>query len=164
MAEGKIVKNASSGYGYKYSSLADLHKAGISIPKMRVKATEFGEFVEYLDEKGEWQTGARVVPFEAKGMNASQAYGAALTYARRYTVQMAESVACDDDDAVEKASPKAQNNMASASEKQVNYLRTLLREAGKTPTEIAQICAQAKKATSSQVSAWIEKLKEEKEN
>lgn len=162
MAEGKIVKNASSGYGYKYSSLADLHKAGINIPKMRVKATEFGEFVEYLDDKGEWQTGARVVPFEAKGMNAPQAYGAALTYARRYTVQMAESVACDDDDAVEKASPKAQS--AKATDKQVNYLRTLLREAGKTPAEIAQICAQAKKATGSQVSAWIEKLKEGKDN
>ena len=26
---GQIVKNASSAYNYKYSSLADLHKAGI---------------------------------------------------------------------------------------------------------------------------------------
>lgn len=100
--EGQIVKNASNGYKYKYSSLADLHKAGVNIPKMRIKPTEFGEFVEYLDKNGEWQTGAKVVPIESGAMNPAQAYGASLTYARRYTVQMAEQVACDDDDAIEK--------------------------------------------------------------
>lgn len=99
--EGKIVKNTSPAHNYKYSSLADLHKAGIDIPKMRVKATEYGEFIEYLDDKGEWQMGAKIVPIESKVMNPAQAYGASLTYARRYTVQMAEQVACDDDDAIE---------------------------------------------------------------
>ena len=34
-------------------------------------------------------------------MNAAQAYGSALTYARRYTVQLVKGVACDDDDKVE---------------------------------------------------------------
>lgn len=99
---GKVVKNTSQAHNYKYSSLADLHKAGINIPKMRVKATEYGEFIEYLDDKSEWQMGAKIVPIESKVMNPAQAYGASLTYARRYTVQMAEQVACDDDDAIEK--------------------------------------------------------------
>lgn len=99
---GQIVKNASNGYGYKYSSLADLHKAGINIPKMKTGKVGEDEFVYYWDGK-EWQQGARVVPIESKSMNAAQAYGASLTYARRYTVQMAEAVACDDDDAIEQA-------------------------------------------------------------
>lgn len=99
--EGKIVKNLSNAHNYKYSNLADLHRAGVNIPKMRIKPTQFGEFVEYLDDKGEWHIGAKVVPIESKAMNPAQAYGAALTYARRYTVQMAEQIACDDDDAIE---------------------------------------------------------------
>lgn len=104
-----VVKNQSNGYGYKYNNLADLDRAGISIPKMRVKPTEFGEFVEYLDEKGEWQTGAKVVEFEMKGCNKAQSYGASLSYARRYTTMLANSVACDDDDAIETHKPTSAN-------------------------------------------------------
>lgn len=99
--DAKVVKNGSKGYGYTYSNLADLAKAGIRIPKMRVKPTELGEYIEYLDDNGEWQLGAKIVVPDMKGMNAAQAYGSALTYARRYTVQLAESVACDDDDKLE---------------------------------------------------------------
>lgn len=99
---GKIVKNASNAYNYKYSSLADLHKAGVNIPKMKTGKDGGDEFVYYWDGT-EWQQGARVVPIESKTMNAAQAYGASLTYARRYTVQLAEAVACDDDDAIEQA-------------------------------------------------------------
>lgn len=105
MAPSKIVKNSTQGYGYKYASLADLARAEVKIPKMRVHPSEFGEFIEYLDEDGRWQTGARVVLFESKSMNAAQIYGAALTYARRYTVQMAQAIACDDDEGVEKSKP-----------------------------------------------------------
>lgn len=142
MTEAKVVKNQSSGYGYKYSNLADLAKAGINIPKMRIKANEFGEFVEYYDpEEKIWHQGARVVAFEGKGMNAAQAYGAALTYARRYTVQMAEAVACDDDNAVEKAKPVVNNKFTpktgtgdstlKPTDKQLWLLKKLLGDAEK---------------------------------
>lgn len=111
-----IVKNASSGYGYKYNNLADLERAGVEIPKMRVKPTEFGEYVEYLDDNGGWQIGAKVVEMEMKGMNSAQAYGSSLTYARRYTVMLAKAVACDDDDAVEQNKPSTarQSSYATA--------------------------------------------------
>lgn len=99
---GQIVKNKSNGHNYKYSNLADLHRAGINIPKMKTMRVEGDEYVMYWDGS-EWQQGAKVVPIESKIMNPAQAYGASLTYARRYTVQMAESVACDDDDAIEQA-------------------------------------------------------------
>lgn len=100
-----IIKNESQAFGYKYSSLADIEKAGFEIPIMRTKVTEFGEYVEWLDKDGNWQQGAKVIEMEMKGMNAAQAYGSALTYARRYTVQLAKAIACDDDKAVEKKAP-----------------------------------------------------------
>lgn len=164
----KVVTNASSGYGYKYASLADLARADINIPKMRVKPTEFGEFIEYLDSDGNWQTGAKIVEFEAKGMNHAQMYGAALTYARRYTVQMAESVACDDDDEVEKAKPvnkprqkttRTAQTAHGASEKQLNYLRALYKQGGVPEEEIDRYMNAAAAQSSQAVSQAIDKMK-----
>lgn len=94
-----IVKNASEGYGYSYASLADIAKAGVKIPKMRL-CRENPEFLEYWDGE-EWQLGSRIIIPKMSGVNAAQAYGSALTYARRYTTQLAMSVATDDDSAVE---------------------------------------------------------------
>lgn len=103
MTNSKIIKNASQGYGYHYASLADFARQGVDIPEMRTVVDEFGEFVEYKDSEGNWQRGARVVQMEMRGMNVAQAYGSALTYARRYTVALAHGIATDDDDAVEHA-------------------------------------------------------------
>ena len=96
----QIVKNASQGYGYSYSNLADLAKAGIEIPVMKTQRIDSDEYVFALID-GEWIQGAKVIEMEMKGMNAAQAYGSALTYARRYTVQLVKGIACDDDDKVE---------------------------------------------------------------
>lgn len=96
----QIVKNASQGYGYSYSNLADLAKAGVEIPVMKTQRLDGDEYVFALID-GEWIQGAKVIEMEMKGMNAAQAYGSALTYARRYTVQLVKGIACDDDDKVE---------------------------------------------------------------
>lgn len=96
----QIVKNASQGYGYSYSNLADLAKAGVGIPVMKTQRVDGDEYVFALID-GEWIQGAKVIEMEMKGMNAAQAYGSALTYARRYTVQLVKGIACDDDDKVE---------------------------------------------------------------
>lgn len=96
----KIVKNASKGYGYTYSNLADLAKAGIEIPPMKTAIVEGREYV-FAKIGDEWIQGAQVIDIEMKGMNAAQAYGSALTYARRYTVQLVMGIACDDDDKLE---------------------------------------------------------------
>ena len=100
MSSNNIVKNASKGYGYTYSSLADLAKAGIEIPQMKTQKVDGEEYV-FAKVGDEWLQGAKVVEMEMKGMNPAQAYGSALTYARRYTVQLVMSVACDDDEKVE---------------------------------------------------------------
>lgn len=100
-SNNQIVKNASKGYGYTYSNLADLARAKVTIPPMKTQKVDGDEYVFALVD-GEWIQGAKVVELEMKGMNAAQAYGSALTYARRYTVQLVMAVACDDDDKIEK--------------------------------------------------------------
>lgn len=113
-SNNQIVKNASKGYGYTYSNLADLAKAGIEIPPMKTEKIDGDEYV-FAKVGDEWIQGAKVVEMEMKGMNPAQAYGSALTYARRYTVQLVMAIACDDDDKVEQdgeARRKEYNNQS----------------------------------------------------
>lgn len=98
--QSQIVINASQGFGYTYSNLADIAKAGFKIPPMKTARVDGYEYVFALIN-GEWIQGAQVIDMDMKGMNAAQAYGSALTYARRYTVQLVLGIACDDDDKVE---------------------------------------------------------------
>lgn len=104
--EPTIIKNTSQAYGYKYSSLADISAAGVAIPQMRLKVIDGEDYIEYLDDKGDWQLGAKVVVPDMKGCNAAQAYGSAITYARRFTTQLAKAIACDDDRGIEKQPPE----------------------------------------------------------
>lgn len=103
MAEDKnqIVKSESEAYGYNYASLADIVKQGFKIPVMETRSVD-GELYMGWIEGDSWHQGAPVVVPEMKGMNAAQAMGSALTYARRYTAQMALGLACDDDKKLEK--------------------------------------------------------------
>lgn len=114
-----IVKNNSEAYGYNYASLADIVNAGFELPQMRLKPTEYGEYVEYLDDKGEWQTGAKVVVPDMKGSNDAQKYGAAISYARRFTAQLALKIATCDDQAVETqdAETKSDNEKRNSNRK-----------------------------------------------
>lgn len=106
--ESKIIKAASKagkagGYGFSYASLSDIVKEGHALPKMRLNVIDGRQFIEY-ESAGEWLLGAEVITdFKSPGMNACQAYGSALTYARRYTAQLALGLAVDDDKNVETA-------------------------------------------------------------
>ena len=101
--DAKIIGNSSKAHGYNYASLGDIARAGYTIPKMRVKPTDSGEYVEYQDDNGEWQIGAKVVVPDMEGSNDAQRYGAAITYARRYTALLALQLVCDEDKKVETA-------------------------------------------------------------
>ena len=109
----QIVKNASKGYKYEYSNLADLARAGVEIPPMRTKRVDGYEYV-FAKVGNEWIQGARVVELITNSMNPAQAYGAALTYARRYTVQLVQAIACDDDDALEAHTAEDRKNFSKA--------------------------------------------------
>lgn len=111
--ENKIIKASSKagkagGYGFSYASLSDIVKEGHELPKMRLTVMADGrQFIEYESNSltgSEWLLGAEVITdFKSPGMNACQAYGSALTYARRYTAQLALALAVDDDKNVETA-------------------------------------------------------------
>ena len=109
MEKNNIVANASKGYGYNYAALSDIANQGFKIPKMKTGTENGKEYVFYYDDEiKEWIRGAEIVVPEniltkdgkAK-MNKAQLYGSALTYARRYTVLMADSLVCDDDKKLE---------------------------------------------------------------
>lgn len=102
MNDKQIVKSESKAYGYNYASLADIVNQGFKLPVMETRSLDGQTFMGWLDDKGEWHQGAPLVVPEMKGMNAAQAMGSALTYARRYTAQMALGLACDDDAKLEK--------------------------------------------------------------
>lgn len=107
--ETTIVKKASKAYGYNYACLADIVNAGIELPKMRL--SEDGDFIEYKDDEGNWQRGARIVIPEMKGSNEAQRYGAALEYARRYTTMLAKQVCSSEDKKIEKAAPAEEKKL-----------------------------------------------------
>lgn len=118
-SENQIIKNASEGYGYSYSSLADLARAGVKIPVMKTERVDGEEYV-FAKVGDEWIQGAKVVELEMKGMNPAQAYGSALTYARRYTVQLIAAIACDDDSKLEAHSAEDRKNFGESKKKSYN--------------------------------------------
>lgn len=117
----QIIKAASKGYNYNYASLADIAKAGKTIPKMRIKPTENGDYIEYLDDKNEWQIGAKIVIPEMAKSNEAQKYGAAVTYARRVTAQLALSLVCSDDDKIETHSAEEAKANEASNAKRMNF-------------------------------------------
>lgn len=152
----KIIGNKSEGHNYHYANLADIARQDIEIPPMRVAplVDEHGNIqtdgngnpIEYVEAKiprkllpldvvpegsniepFEWVRGARVViPSNARS-NEAQNYGAALTYARRYTVLTLLGIACDDDDRIESHSDTDQKANEDAA---LEELKALYDKAG----------------------------------
>lgn len=147
MSDSNIITNSSKADRYNYASLGDIARAGYKIPKMRIKPTDNGEFVEYQDDKGEWQIGAKVVVPEIKGSNDAQAYGAAITYARRYTALLALQLVCDDDTKVETtdAETRQYNEQRKASRLSFDDIREHLKTL-KTTTEVNAYANEVSKA------------------
>ena len=101
-----VVRNESKAYGYNYASLADIVNQGFEIPLMKVQIIEGKEYIFYYHKDlKEWLQGAQVIIPQGKGMNASQQYGAGLSYARRYTTMLYLGLASDDDVNIEQKQP-----------------------------------------------------------
>lgn len=136
---GQIIGNKSEGHNYHYANLADIARQGIELPPMRVvpltdsngvlQTDGNGNPIEYVEAyvNGEWVRGARVVIPSNSRSNEAQNYGAALTYARRYTVLTLLGIACDDDDKIESHSESDQKANENAA---LEELKTLYEKAG----------------------------------
>ena len=134
----KIVSNKSDGHNYKYSSLADLAKAGIEIPPMRIAPLfdpngnpvfENGKLVEYVEAliDDEWIRASRIIIPTSTRSNEAQNYGSALTYARRYGTLDIFGIACTDDQVLETHSAEEQK---ANEENYKNEIRELWVKAG----------------------------------
>lgn len=115
MENTQLVANLSKGYNYKYASLGDIAKQGYKIPKMKIQCEPLGErLIEYIyyydDDTEQWVQGARVVIPDLKNGNEAQKYGAAVTFARRFTTLMALGLATDDDVQIEVSEEYDPNN------------------------------------------------------
>lgn len=103
----RLIKKNQQGYGYKYTDLSEITKM------LGEEGIDYYQYIEPVDgvdyimtvitKDGETQSvrrGCRVVEAKLSGKdNPVQAYGAALTYCRRYSLLMAFGLATTDDDA-----------------------------------------------------------------
>lgn len=104
----QLIKKNAKGYGYTYTDLAEitklLHDNGLSYYQF-IEPYEGNDYIMtvVIDADGkEYEPirGAKVVEAKLSGKdNPVQAYGASLTYCRRYSLLMAFGLATTDDDA-----------------------------------------------------------------
>ena len=149
MAKTNIKKNAK-GYGYTYTDLAQIHN------ELEAQGMTYYQYIENIDGVDYIMTvinkdgldlpprrGCRIVEAKLSGKeNPVQAYGASLTYSRRYSLLMALGWATTDDDAacltVEHGSRSKQANSMGASNDMVGSIKALAKEKGITEKEICQ--------------------------
>ena len=106
MATTNLKKN-SQGYGYKYTDLAEIHNFLESQGITYYQYIEPQDGVDYIwtvpiinGEEQNPRRGCRIVEAKLSGKeNPVQAYGASLTYCRRYSLLLAMGLATTDDDA-----------------------------------------------------------------
>ena len=133
----QLIKKNAKGYGYTYTDLAEITKLldenGISY----YQYIEPIDGVDYIvtvikDAQGNEKTvrGCRIVEAKLSGKeNPVQAYGASLTYCRRYSLLMAFGLATTDDDA-ECLTRKKPDRITK---KEAQIFAKMCEERGKTP-------------------------------
>jgi len=158
MASSKTtVKKMSQGYGYKYSDLSTIHeeleRQGITYwQETRWDEQAGADYIythlRYGDDK-EWEPerrGVKVIDTTEAKMNAAQAQGSGVTYARRYSLLMALGWATEDDDGASVGKPSAKQVATTAqpprnkpwqkygpntpTAKQVEWIKDLLKQGG----------------------------------
>ena len=119
--ELQTLKKDATGYGYKYLTLEAiidyvkpiLARHGLFYVQM-VGSTENGNIgltTRIIHESGEWMESAASIPLtDMKGVNKSQAAGAAITYLRRYSLTALLGLAENDTDGLSNEEVKARQN------------------------------------------------------
>lgn len=179
MANKTTLKKLSQGYGYKYTELSAIHEEMEKQGIYYWQETKWDEgagadyiwtHLKYDDDGSKWEEprrGVKVIDTAGGGMNAAQAQGSGVTYARRYSLLMALGWATEDDDAASAGNAPKQNakpakpwdkyKAGKPSEKQLSLIKHLLEEGG--ANEQAIVDYMAKITTSAAASKAIESLK-----
>lgn len=134
----KVIKKNAEGYGYNYTDLEQITKLcenmGIEYDQ-EIEPTEHGDYIItniYDAESGELiksKRGAKVVEAKLAGKdNPVQAYGAALTYCRRYSLLLALGLATTDNDAED-------FTRNTITEKEAMIFKAVCESKGKTPNK-----------------------------
>ena len=99
------IRKNSQGYGYRYSDLAEIHRYLEEIGERYWQEIETVDGIDYIVTICTDTTGKQIrkcqgcrIPSLPGGKNPAQEYGSALTYARRYSLLLAFSLATADDD------------------------------------------------------------------
>lgn len=117
--KSRIIKKDSTGYGYKYASLADIVAQGYEIPKTRVVVEEGRDFIYFYDpEFKEWLRGAEIIIPEMKNANKAQLFGSALTYALRYTTILYNRLATSEDSIIDDIDDKGESKKDKANRRE----------------------------------------------
>ena len=169
----QLIKKNAKGYGYNYTDLAEITKLlnenGVSYYQY-IEPWEGHDYIMTVvtDSEGnesEPIRGCRIVEAKLSGKdNPVQAYGASLTYARRYSLLMAFGLATTDDDAegftVKKAKaepvliPTEQNANKVATKAQVKQIEKLCKDDGVDPDFIVKAYKKNSLEGLSQVQAY----------
>ena len=177
MATKTTLKKLSQGYGYKYTELSSIHDELENQGITYWQETKWDEHansdyiwthLKYGDS--DWEEprrGVKVIDTAGGGMNAAQAQGSGVTYARRYSLLMALGWATEDDDAASASNAPKQSarpakpwdkyKAGKPSDKQLGLIKHLLNEGG--ANEQAIVDYMAKITTSAAASKAIESLK-----
>lgn len=143
MATTNVKKNAN-GYGYKYTDLAEIHN------HLEAQGISYYQYIEPIDGVDYIMTvpiingveqpprrGCRIVEAKLSGKeNPVQAYGASLTYSRRYSALMALGLATTDSDAEELTVKEPER----ISKVQAKTLHDLAQKAGMDDNWLLQRC------------------------
>lgn len=168
MATTRVRKN-SSGYGYKYTDMAEIHKwlernhySYYQTIETMPDGTDYIWTVPIIDGVEQPpRRGCRVIQASLSGkQNPAQEQGSGLTYARRYSLLMAFGLATDDDD----AESLSDRSNAPIIAQQIGKIRDELNRTGLEEETILQFTHKAKleDLTQADYAAVIKKIAKNK--
>ena len=133
---GSTVSKNAKGYGYSYTDIAEIHNW------LEDNGLYYYQFIERIEgddyiytvpiiggEEQPPRRGCRVVAAPLNGKsNPAQEQGAAITYARRYSLLMAFGLATTDDDAECLTKPQTSVENQKINQAKVNSIETKCKE------------------------------------